>query len=54
MLQKFLAWGFLPAPNALYRDCAKLPGGSALTYDLRADTVQVKPIGGFGSNPMIT
>lgn len=51
MLQKFLAWGFLPAPNALYRDCAKLPGGSVLSYDLRADTVQVKPYWRFRLEP---
>jgi len=51
MLQKFLAWGFLPAPNALYRDCAKLPGGSALTYDLRSDRVQVKRYWRFKLEP---
>lgn len=51
MLQKFLAWGFLPAPNALYRDCAKLPGGSVLSYDLRADTMRVKPYWRFRLEP---
>ena len=51
MLQKFFAWGFLPAPNALYRDCAKVPGGAVLTYDLRADTVRVKPYWQFRLEP---
>jgi len=33
-VQKFFAYGYLPAPNALYRGCRKLPQGSALTLDL--------------------
>jgi asparagine synthase (glutamine-hydrolysing) len=34
-LQKLLAYGFLPAPNAILEDCEKLPGGGALRFDLR-------------------
>ncbi len=51
MVQKFLAWGFLPAPNALYRDCAKLPPGSTLTYDLRTATLELKRYWRFRLEP---
>jgi asparagine synthase (glutamine-hydrolysing) len=34
-LQKFFAYGYIPAPNALYRGARKLPGGCSLTFDLR-------------------
>jgi asparagine synthase (glutamine-hydrolysing) len=33
-LQKFFAYGYIPAPNALYRGTRKLPGGCSLTFDL--------------------
>jgi len=33
-LQKFFAYGYLPAPNALYRGARKLPGGCCLALDL--------------------
>jgi asparagine synthase (glutamine-hydrolysing) len=33
-LQKFFAYGYIPAPNALYRGTRKLPGGCSLTVDL--------------------
>jgi asparagine synthase (glutamine-hydrolysing) len=33
-LQKYFAYGFIPAPNALYRQVSKLPGGHWLTYDV--------------------
>ena len=33
-LQKFFAYGYIPAPNALYRGTRKLPGGCSLTLDL--------------------
>jgi asparagine synthase (glutamine-hydrolysing) len=33
-LQKFLAYGFLPSPNAYLEDSRKLPGGCFLIYDL--------------------
>jgi asparagine synthase (glutamine-hydrolysing) len=33
-LQKFFAYGYIPAPNALYRSARKLPGGGSLTLDL--------------------
>ena len=33
-LQKFFAYGYIPAPGALYRGARKLPGGCSLTLDL--------------------
>jgi len=42
-LQKLMAHGFLPAPNAIFRDCRKLPGGSTLTLDLASGAIAVKP-----------
>jgi asparagine synthase (glutamine-hydrolysing) len=38
-LKKYFAYGFIPAPNALYRDIAKLPGGYWMTYDLSSGDV---------------
>ena len=39
-LQKFFAYGYIPAPNALYRGARKLPGGCSLTFDLADFRVQ--------------
>jgi asparagine synthase (glutamine-hydrolysing) len=39
-VQKFLAYGFLPAPHTLWEDAYKLPGGSHLTYEL--DTGEIR------------
>jgi asparagine synthase (glutamine-hydrolysing) len=33
-LQKFFAFGYLPAPHTVYADARKLPGGSHLSFDL--------------------
>lgn len=33
-LQKYFAYGFIPAPGCLYKNIQKLPGGSFLIYDL--------------------
>ncbi len=33
-LKKYFAYGFIPAPNSLYKDCYKLPAGCWLEYDL--------------------
>ncbi|MBI1361194.1 MAG: asparagine synthase (glutamine-hydrolyzing) [Alphaproteobacteria bacterium] len=38
-LQKLLAYGFLPAPNAILENCEKLPGGSWLTVDVRSGAI---------------
>jgi asparagine synthase (glutamine-hydrolysing) len=36
-VQKLFAWGFVPTPNALYRHCRKIPGGTSLIYSLDDD-----------------
>jgi asparagine synthase (glutamine-hydrolysing) len=36
-LQKFFAFGYLPAPNTVYADTCKLPGGNHLSLDLATD-----------------
>jgi asparagine synthase (glutamine-hydrolysing) len=38
-LQKLFAWGFVPTPNALYRHCRKVPGGTSLIYSIADDTL---------------
>ena len=40
-LQKLLAYGYLPAPNAIYAHASKLPAGHRLTYDIASKTVRV-------------
>jgi asparagine synthase (glutamine-hydrolysing) len=35
-LRKLFAYGYLPAPHALYEDTAKLPGGHFMTVDLES------------------
>ncbi|MBF0429322.1 MAG: asparagine synthase (glutamine-hydrolyzing), partial [Magnetococcales bacterium] len=40
ILQKYFAYGFIPAPNALYHNSFKLPGGSYLELDLTTFTLQ--------------
>ena len=39
-LQKFFAYGYIPAPNALYRNTRKLPGGCSLTFELDGGRVR--------------
>src|SRR5579859_940344 len=34
-LKKFFAYGYIPAPNSIFHNVRKLPGGSHLTLDLR-------------------
>ena len=41
-LQKLMAYGFLPAPNAMLEHCEKLPGGAHMTFDLRTRTATVR------------
>lgn len=40
-LQKLFAYGYLPAPGALYRGAKKLPGGCSLTFDLRRGDTKI-------------
>lgn len=41
-LQKVLAYGFLPAPNAIFEDCEKLPGGAWMSLDLETGAVRTQ------------
>ena len=50
-LQKFFAYGYLPAPNALYEGTAKLPGGSHLTLDLGSGELRVESYWRFRLEP---
>jgi asparagine synthase (glutamine-hydrolysing) len=50
-VQKFFAWGFVPAPNAFFRDCRKVPGGSALVYDIARDQVRERRYWRFALEP---
>lgn len=42
-LQKFFAYGYLPAPHALLEGVRKLPGGHWLTYDLNSGAIVETP-----------
>lgn len=51
-LRKYFAYGFLPAPNSLYRDVAKLPGGCWMRYDLATGVVRLRPYWQFKVEPL--
>src|SRR5262249_27005569 len=50
-LRKFFAYGYVPAPVALYEGCAKLPGGSHLTFDMASGSVVVQRYWRFRIEP---
>ncbi len=50
-LQKLFAWGYLPAPNALYQGCRKLPGGHFARFDLAGGELTVTPYWRFELMP---
>jgi asparagine synthase (glutamine-hydrolysing) len=50
-VQKFFAHGYLPAPNALYERCRKLPGGCHLTYDVTDGTMSISRYWRFSLEP---
>jgi asparagine synthase (glutamine-hydrolysing) len=50
-LRKYFAYGFIPAPNSLYRDVAKLPGGNRLSYDIASGAVRKSPYWQFRIEP---
>jgi asparagine synthase (glutamine-hydrolysing) len=41
-LQKLMAYGFLPAPNAILEDSFKLPGGHWASFDLRSRELTIR------------
>ena len=50
-LQKYLAYGYVPAPNALYRGCKKLPAGAYLSIRLPDLTLKQKSYWRFELRP---
>jgi asparagine synthase (glutamine-hydrolysing) len=50
-VQKFFAHGYVPAPNALYENCRKLPGGCYLTYDIISGNFSVRRYWQFKLEP---
>jgi asparagine synthase (glutamine-hydrolysing) len=50
-LQKFFAFGYVPAPDAIYEGVAKLPGGHCLTLDLATGLFRVSPYWRFRIEP---
>lgn len=50
-LQKFLAYGYLPAPNALYEGTSKLPAGHWLRFELGNRSVTVRRYWNFELEP---
>ena len=50
-IQKLFAWGFVPAPNALYRHFRKVSGGTSLTYFLDDDSVRERRYWKFRLEP---
>ena len=40
-VQKYFAYGFIPAPASLYREIRKLPGGCYMSFDLARADLQV-------------
>ena len=50
-LRKLFAYGYLPAPHALYEGTAKLPGGHAMTVDLDTLAAEITPYWRFVLEP---
>jgi asparagine synthase (glutamine-hydrolysing) len=50
-LQKFFAYGFIPAPNALLQNTSKLPGGHAMQFDLESGALRIWKYWGFKLEP---
>jgi asparagine synthase (glutamine-hydrolysing) len=49
--QKYFAHGFIPAPNAFYRGCFKLPGGWRMSYDIASRRIAASPYWRFRLRP---
>jgi asparagine synthase (glutamine-hydrolysing) len=50
-LQKFFAYGYIPAPYAIYSGVNKLPGGHCLTYDIPSGRADIKRYWRFELEP---
>jgi asparagine synthase (glutamine-hydrolysing) len=50
-LQKFFAYGYLPAPRAMLEGTAKLPGGHWLSFDIESGVLTIRPYWRFALEP---
>ncbi len=50
-VQKLFAWGFIPAPTTIYRNCRKIPAGSAVLYSLDDDALTERRYWKFAIDP---
>jgi len=50
-LNKYFAYGFIPAPLSLYRNVSKLPGGHMLTYDIATRKASIRRYWQFEVEP---
>ena len=50
-LQKFFAYGYLPAPRSMLEGTAKLPGGHWLSFDLDSGALRVRSYWQFALEP---
>ena len=51
-IQKYFAYGFIPAPRSLYAEVKKLPGGHWLSLDLRTRKLSVEAYWRYRIEPM--
>jgi asparagine synthase (glutamine-hydrolysing) len=50
-LQKFFAYGYIPAPHSIIEGTYKLPGGHCLSYDLSSGQLVIRPYWRFVLEP---
>jgi len=50
-LKKYFAYGYIPAPNSLYEDIYKLPGGYNLTINIEDFSISIKKYWDFELEP---
>ncbi|MBZ6076256.1 asparagine synthase (glutamine-hydrolyzing) [Microvirga puerhi] len=50
-VQKYLAFGFIPAPNSIYREVHKLPAGHNLRFDVTTRSISVQQYWDFVLDP---
>lgn len=53
-LQKYFAYGYIPAPHSIYEKIHKLPGGHSLTFDLASQRVSIDEFWDFVIEPFET
>jgi asparagine synthase (glutamine-hydrolysing) len=50
-LQKYFAYGYVPAPRTLYQNCRKLPGGWSMRFDLTTRKLETSQYWKFRLRP---